>query len=1539
MPKTNQQLLQELLAKTVEQDEARSKREEERLQMELEREEARIKREEENQNRLDSFMALLVERLTTPSPLQPSPTPPPLPLGLDATTAAADAATATPAAGTGSDAHVANENSVSSTTDTVVRSVPAVASMDVTPASSCFTKGLPPPSPLDTDASLRTYENWLASWENYAISMDLTLLPQQKQIAHLRHCLSDDMRSLLKDSLGVPLDAAMPVTEVLQHIDRKMRGQRNLTVRRQLFNQCRQQASQSFDSFFAHLRQLARDAELCATCHDSRLTDAIITGLSDRALAERLQAMDPPPSLEQVKIKCRSHESARKNNSELQQNSSQNANINKMSAYKQNKRNANKPEASRPRSPSRSRIPDEIKKKFSCLRCGDQKRHSNGKCPAKGKVCKTCNKPDHFNTVCFQTILKPASKTEKCSTKRIVINNIASTTACPTIDVHMQCSKKDASPKRLTADFPITPDSGSEATAIGFSDFCDLGLNASHLSGPSNRDIRAANGGPLQSVGVFSATLSYSGKSITGDVEVLLNFPSPVLSWYHARDLGILPPHYPRPHTPDLSCCKTDAAPRASCLKTTVTRAPEPPADTPESASIPASCTKRKPTPSMSPAEAKAFFLKEFSDVFKSSKDFQDGQLFKPMRSKPMKIHLKPDAKPFAIHAPRAIPIAWRDKVKAELDRLTSQGIITPVTDEVTPWVHALVTVPKRDGSVRVTVDLGKLNKQVTRMPHPFPTPHDVVRRIPPGCKYFSSMDAMMGYFQVPLDEDSQNLTCFMTPFGMYKFLRSPMGFVSSGDVFCRLGDQAIAGIENTGKIVDDILSWDEDYSMHIDRIYDILCRCSDRNITLNAEKFVFAVPETDYCGYQVSEEGIRVDPKKVQAIAEFPTPKNLTDLRSFFGLANQLSDFSYETVNPAEVLRPLLSPKNEFVWTNAHTLAFEEMRRMLTSTPTLAHFDPKLPTALQSDASRLNGIGYALLQKHGENWRLVQCGSRFLTPTEGRYSTGEVELLAAVYGIRKCRVYLQAMPTFELVMDHKPLIPTLNDHTLDQIDNPRLQRLKEKIAGYQYHAIWRKGKEHNIPDALSRAPVSEPDEDDFELEEDIASYIRCVVTTTTEQISESDDPIMDEIRSTALNDTQYQQLITRVTNGFPTSKSALPHDLLDYWSIRDDITHDHGLVLYRGRIVIPANFRREVLKRLHSSHRGREATKRRASQTVWWPGINNDIATTVEACHACQQLQPSQQREPLMRDANPTRPFENVSADLFSHDGKTYLVYADCHTGWCEVHEYTGDATSRTTIRAIRKWFAQLGVPCRMRTDGGPQFSSALFRSFMDRWRVQHDTSTPHYPQANGHAESNVKLMKHLIMKTSPKGDIYSDDAFTEGLLEIRNTPRPDGLSPARLLLGRPLRSLVPTHANAFDVKWHKINEDIEKRHATRQHADDRYNKHSKTLSPLRLGDDVRIQNHDTKRWDSVGVIVGIGKRRDYLIKSPSGGVKWRNRRFLRPVPPPESSAAPEPLAEDSVAPPAGGDDTGHVEFSLPAPASRRSTRSTRNQNPKYKT
>ncbi|XP_042873738.1 uncharacterized protein LOC122254225 [Penaeus japonicus] len=160
---------------------------------------------------------------------------------------------------------------------------------------------------------------------------------------------------------------------------------------------------------------------------------------------------------------------------------------------------------------------------------------------------------------------------------------------------------------------------------------------------------------------------------------------------------------------------------------------------------------------------------------------------------------------------------------------------------------------------------------------------------------------------------------------------------------------------------------------------------------------------------------------------------------------------------------------------------------------------------------------------------------------------------------------------------------------------------------------------------------------------------------------------------------------------------------------------------------------------------------------------------------------------------------------------------------------------------------------------------------------------STPHHPQSNGHAESAVKKVKYLILKTAPTGNI-DNEAFDRGLLELHNTPNFIRRSPAQILFGHSLRSCVPVHAKSFTKKWQSRAESCDCRankHA--KNVETRYNKHARALPTLKIG--TQVHNPTSKRWDKVGIIMGIGKSRDYHIKMSSCHTLWRNRRFLRPV------------------------------------------------------
>ena len=206
------------------------------------------------------------------------------------------------------------------------------------------------------------------------------------------------------------------------------------------------------------------------------------------------------------------------------------------------------------------------------------------------------------------------------------------------------------------------------------------------------------------------------------------------------------------------------------------------------------------------------------------------------------------------------------------------------------------------------------------------------------------------------------------------------------------------------------------------------MCR---ENITLNWSKWIFAQITVDFAGFILSPKGYQIDLSITQAITEFPTPANRTDLRSFIGLMNQLSANTPTMATLLAPLQPLLSTKNEYTWTKEFEAAFTNVKKSLMSAPILSYFDQDKETCLCTYTSR-QGFGFVLQQKTGNTWSLIQAGSRFLSDPESRYAIIELELLAVAWAITKCDVFLAGLPHFTVVTDHHLLIPILNNHRLE---------------------------------------------------------------------------------------------------------------------------------------------------------------------------------------------------------------------------------------------------------------------------------------------------------------------------------------------------------------------------------------------------------------------------------------------------------------------------------------------------------------------------
>ena len=349
------------------------------------------------------------------------------------------------------------------------------------------------------------------------------------------------------------------------------------------------------------------------------------------------------------------------------------------------------------------------------------------------------------------------------------------------------------------------------------------------------------------------------------------------------------------------------------------------------------------------------------------------------------------------------------------------------------------------------------------------------------------------------------------------------------------------------------------------------------------------------------------------------------------------------------------------------------------------------------------------------------------------------------------------------------------------------------------------------------------------------------------------------------------------MSNGWPNKIQECPLKLQPYWNYRNDITEVESLLLYRSRIIIPSELRKDILERIHSGHLGMDKCKRRARDSVFWPGLTNQIEQRVRKCESCIKFAPSKKKEAMLSHTVSTRPWQKIASDILRFAGKDYIILVDYYSLWPEVF-LLNRANTTSVIEAFKDSFARHGIPEVLVSDNGPQYASQQFRQFTREWTVSHCFSSPHYPQSNGLAEIMVKAVKnHLKKSNHSKSDIY------KSLLALRNTPLACGQSPAQLLYNRTLRDDLPriTHHTTASKPIAKQRDLVHERKCTKQYYD---RSATTTTSKFRQGQRVAVQDEHTREWTRRGQIVSYVHPRSFLVRmDKTGSILRRNQRFLR--------------------------------------------------------
>ena len=750
------------------------------------------------------------------------------------------------------------------------------------------------------------------------------------------------------------------------------------------------------------------------------------------------------------------------------------------------------------------------------------------------------------------------------------------------------------------------------------------------------------------------------------------------------------------------------------------------------------------------------------------------------IKGDPIHVEIKEGTTPYHLSAPRHIALPLLEKTEKEIQRMEELGVIKKV-DEPTDWCHPIVLVEKPNGDLRICIDLTKLNLGIKREFYQLESVEETLAKVGNHCNYMSKLDANSGYWQMPLDEESQIKATFITPFGRYCPTRGPFGMSSMQEIFNKKMDFVISGLKGVVKSTDDFLVFGSTLQEHDINLKALLQRFQDNNVTLNTEKCKFRQSEITFLGHIITKEGITPMTSRIKAITDFEPPSDITGLRRFMGMSQQLSKFSEEMSRAAEPLRDLLSSKNQWLWTTVHHQAFENVKKELSQPPVLVHFDITKEAKVRCDASKLNGLGIHLCQKHGDEWKTIACNSRFLSSAEKNYHPIELEMLGATWACEKFNMYLHGLPHFIIQTDHKPLIPILNSKDIPSM-SPRIQRLRMRLLKYTFEAKWEKGSLLTDVDAFSRAPTERPTKEDEMAEQEV----ECHIATVIKQIPASEERLQ-EIRRKTIEDKTMIKLIKHIKEGWPPTKNECSEEIKPFWDARQDLTEIKGLILNGSRIVIPTQMRKEMIKRIHTGHQGMEKCKRRARQSCYWPNINKHIENAVKGCKTCAEMLPSKSREPLEPHAVPMKSWQKIGTDLFTTGNKNYLVVTDYYSLWPEVY-LLNTTLAKDIVEATKDAFSRHGIPEEVVSDNGSQYKGRVYKQFASTWQFKHTTSGPRHPKSNGLAESSVKIVKKLVKKCNRSGgDIL------EGLLIIRNTPLSCGKSPAQLLMGRELRDNLP--------------------------------------------------------------------------------------------------------------------------------------------------
>ena len=858
---------------------------------------------------------------------------------------------------------------------------------------------------------------------------------------------------------------------------------------------------------------------------------------------------------------------------------------------------------------------------------------------------------------------------------------------------------------------------------------------------------------------------------------------------------------------------------------------------------------------------------------------------------------------------PRRQARALQSFIQKEVKEMLDCDVIEPSTS---PHNAPILLAKKKGEGFRFCLDFRELNTITTKDKFPLPRIDETIDYLY-GSKFFSTLDLISGYWQIEIDEEDKAKTAFSTEDGHYQFKRMPFGLTNAPATFQRLMNEILKSVIRKFALVylDDVIIYSktiEEHIMHIEKVLELL---RNAGLKIKLSKCTFLQTAVNYLGHIISETGIAPDPKKTKSIKDYPTPKNISQLKSFLGIVGYYRKFIQDFAKIAHALTMLTRKNTPWKWTQEEEDAFQLLKKCLITPPILRYPNFSREFLIHTDASGY-GVGSVLSQMHNENGEekevVIAYASRHLNDVEKNWSTIEKEAYAMVHAVKQFYPYLYGRK-FKVLSDHKPLKELMKMKN----KSAKLERWALCLQDYDIDIDYRAGKVNQNADFLSRIPEEIP-----MLTQAENSPVINALTIINLAEEQKKDKYCKRARKTyentlkrrveLLNEIEEEEVHLIRENAINNSPEE---NVQGYSSDRDNVYDDdekimelkNGLIgTSAGRILVPKSLKEKILKRFHDSpyagHLGVKKTAARIQRRFKWHKMGKDIKEYVSGCDICSKRKAvGTSKAPLNPIPPPESVWQTMAMDIMgplSESGKErnqyILVMGEYLTRYiitAPMPDQTAETVARTFVNNV---ILIHGVPEKVLTDQGTNFQSNIMNVLYKQYGITRLKTTAYRPQCDGMVERvNRTLADILASYVSKEPSKWSDFLPSANFAYNTAVHSSTGYSPFYLMYGReamepqdmiePVRNRDMTDPNMiFSQMWYDAIEITRERlEESKEKQKAYYDRNTKKVEfemdeKVMLKEMANVPGKFNNRWDGPFVIKEKKGNVNYKILSEDG-------------------------------------------------------------------